>query len=68
MTQNQGADGRAILTADMLPIIHVAVTAACDGTDGLKDSIVSEPLRCAFEPARLCAVPRPLGSASATNS
>ena len=53
MMKNQGADGQAILTADLLPIIHAAVTAACDGTDGLKDGIVSEPLRCGFEPASL---------------
>ncbi len=48
---NTGADGRPILTADRLPILHRAVLAACDAADGLKDGIISDPLACAFDPA-----------------
>jgi len=48
---NTGADGKPILTADKLPILHQAVLAACDAEDGLKDGIISDPLGCRFDPA-----------------
>ena len=47
---NTGADGRAILTASKLPLLHAAAIAACDATDGLKDGLISEPRRCNFDP------------------
>ena len=49
--KNSGADGRPILTADKLPILHKAVLDACDAADGLKDGLISEPLSCHFDPA-----------------
>jgi feruloyl esterase len=43
---NSGADGKPILTADKLPILHRAVLDQCDVADGVKDGIVSDPLSC----------------------
>ena len=48
---NTGADGKPILTADKLPILHQAILAKCDAQDGLKDGLISDPLSCAFDPA-----------------
>jgi hypothetical protein len=49
--KNTGADGKPILTADKLPILHEAVLQACDASDGLKDGLISDPLSCHFDPA-----------------
>ena len=43
---NTGADGKPILTADKLPILHQAVLDQCDALDGLKDGLISDPLGC----------------------
>ncbi len=43
---NTGGDGKPILTADKLPILHKAVVAQCDAADGLKDGLISDPLSC----------------------
>ena len=48
---NTGPDGKPILTADKLPILHEMALAACDAADGLKDGIISDPLACNFDPA-----------------
>lgn len=48
--KNTGADGKAILTTDTLPILHQAALAACDAADGLKDGLISNPLACHFDP------------------
>jgi feruloyl esterase len=45
--------GRAILTSARLPLIHAAVMAACDATDGLADGLIAQPALCAFDPATL---------------
>lgn len=50
---NQDANGDYILLADKLPLIHTAVLNACDGIDGLKDGLIDDPRRCAFDPATL---------------
>ncbi len=44
---NTGPDGKAILVADRLPILHKAVLAACGDADGL----VADPRACHFDPA-----------------
>ncbi len=49
--QNTGADGKPVLTADKLPILHRAVLQACDAADGLKDGLISNPFACRFDPA-----------------
>ena len=48
---NTGADGRAIIVADRLPILHKAVVAACDKIDGLEDGLIADPRQCKFDPA-----------------
>ncbi|WP_207102538.1 tannase/feruloyl esterase family alpha/beta hydrolase [Paracoccus shandongensis] len=50
---NTGADGKPILLSDKLPLLHRAVIAACDGTDGARDGLISQPAACAFDPATL---------------
>ncbi|MGI4878913.1 MAG: tannase/feruloyl esterase family alpha/beta hydrolase [Janthinobacterium lividum] len=47
---NTGADGKPILLAPRLPILHRAVVAACDTLDGQKDGLISAPSLCHFDP------------------
>lgn len=47
---NTGSDGKAILVAARLPVLHNAVVEACDGIDGLKDGLIANPLVCHFDP------------------
>jgi hypothetical protein len=48
---NAGADGKAILTEDKLPILHQAALDKCDAADGVRDGLISDPLACRFDPA-----------------
>lgn len=41
------------LTARHLNLIKSAMLAACDARDGVTDSVVEDPRRCAFDPASL---------------
>ena len=50
---NKDANGDFILLAGKLPLIHTAVLNACDTLDGLKDGLIDDPRRCAFDPATL---------------
>lgn len=50
---NTGADGKPVLLAARLPILHAAVLKACDALDGLADGVVGNPLVCHFDPATL---------------
>lgn len=36
-----------------LDLIHAAVLEQCDGIDGIKDELISNPLRCDFDPSVL---------------
>ena len=47
------ANGNAILPTSKLPLINQAALAACDGLDGIKDGIISEPQACHFDPGVL---------------
>ena len=55
-TQNRDANGKAILLAAKLPVLHSAVVKACDKFDGVADGLLSDPRLCSFEPkAIVCA-------------
>lgn len=41
------------LTREAVELISQATLAACDKTDGLEDGLISEPLRCSFDPESL---------------
>ena len=43
---NTGPDGKAILTAADMPLLHDAVLKACDGLDGLADGQITDPRAC----------------------
>jgi feruloyl esterase len=47
------ANGKTILPTSKLPLINKAAVAACDGVDGIKDGIISEPQICHFDPGVL---------------
>lgn len=46
---NTGADGKAIVLAAQLPLLHRAVMASCAGGDGL----IADPRTCHFDPGVL---------------
>jgi feruloyl esterase len=41
------------LSPSRLPLIQQAAVAACDGLDGVKDGLIGDPRRCAFDPGVL---------------
>jgi feruloyl esterase len=43
---NTGADGKAILTAPRVAILHRAVLAQCDALDGQQDGLLADPRAC----------------------
>ena len=47
------ADGSPILTPQDLTNVTQAAVAACDAGDGLKDGLIEDPRKCAFDPATL---------------
>ncbi|MCQ4159473.1 tannase/feruloyl esterase family alpha/beta hydrolase [Roseomonas sp. GC11] len=54
---NTGADGKPILTAARLPVLHRAVLAQCDALDGQEDGLVSAPALCHVDPTLLLCPP-----------
>ena len=48
---NIDANGKVILTADKMPILHKAALESCDAVDGLKDGLIADPRACHFDPA-----------------
>jgi feruloyl esterase len=46
-------DGVAILPAAKLQVIHDAVLNRCDLLDGVKDGLLENPMRCAFDPKEI---------------
>src|SRR6202790_3626888 len=52
----QGVYGRnpaSYISSTKIPALQVAALEACDSLDGVKDGIISDPLRCRFDPAVL---------------
>ena len=47
------ANEAARLSSDKARLVHTAVLEACDADDGVTDGVVSDPERCAFDPAVL---------------
>jgi feruloyl esterase len=52
-TATHGADGKPLLTQAKLALVTKAVVDACDAGDGLKDGLIDDPRKCAFDPAKL---------------
>lgn len=50
---NKGPDGQAVLVASRLPLLHNAVLAQCDGLDGQRDGLLTDPRACQFDPATI---------------
>ena len=46
-------DPASHIPAAKYPLIHHAVLDACDASDGLKDGLIEDPLRCKFDPGVL---------------
>jgi feruloyl esterase len=46
-------DAAAFIPASKYAMLHAAVLAACDALDGVKDGVIENPLRCAFDPRTL---------------
>ena len=44
---------RSFIPASKYPLIHQAAINACDGNDGLKDGLITDPRSCRFDPAVL---------------
>jgi hypothetical protein len=52
----QGVYGRnpaSYISSTKIPALQAAALEACDALDGVKDGIISDPLRCHFDPAVL---------------
>ena len=52
-TATHTPDGKPILTQPKLALVTKAVVEACDGLDGLKDGLITDPRTCTFDPAKL---------------
>ena len=46
-------DGDGYIPAAKVPLIGIAVNAACDALDGIKDGVLNDPRRCHYDPAAL---------------
>jgi len=54
------ASGQPLLADRELKLVTDAAVAKCDKDDGVKDGIISDPLRCRFDPAELaCSTSHP---------
>ncbi|WP_424137855.1 tannase/feruloyl esterase family alpha/beta hydrolase [Roseomonas chloroacetimidivorans] len=52
-TQMFHRDPGANLMAAQVPVIAEAVQRACDGLDGVRDGVLTDPRRCSWDPAEL---------------
>ena len=53
ITQAVHKDDASYIPPDKFAVIHNAVLAACDAADGVKDGVLEDPTRCAFDPKAL---------------
>lgn len=44
-------DPASFIPASKYPMLHQAALTACDADDGLKDGLITDPMRCQFDPA-----------------
>jgi Tannase and feruloyl esterase len=44
-------DKASWIPPEKYPVLHQAALNACDALDGVKDGLISEPMRCHFDPA-----------------
>lgn len=49
----KAAETGAVIPQAKLVLLHKAVLDECDGLDGLRDGLISDPEACRFDPARL---------------
>jgi feruloyl esterase len=52
-TRQTAADQSHFIPKEKLAIVKAAVINACDASDGLKDGLIQNPLRCHFDPAAI---------------
>jgi feruloyl esterase len=48
-----GRNPAGYISSTKIPVLQTAALDACDALDGVKDGIISDPLRCHFDPAVL---------------
>ncbi len=56
-TATHNADGTPILNASKLALVTKAAVAACDGNDTLKDGLIEDSRKCAFDAGTLACKP-----------
>ena len=44
-------DAASFIAPEQLAVLHRAALNACDGRDGLLDGLISDPMRCRFDPS-----------------
>ncbi|MGH6910368.1 MAG: tannase/feruloyl esterase family alpha/beta hydrolase [Phenylobacterium sp.] len=54
----------ALIPPEKLPVLHAAVLADCDGDDGLKDGLITDPEACRFDPASIICAPSDIVAAA----
>lgn len=54
---NTGPDGKPVVTADKLPVLHRAALNACDAADGLKDGLIGNPAECHVDTSAIVCKP-----------
>ena len=60
-------NGKAILDTGAMALLHQAALDQCDKEDGVKDGLISNPLECSFDPAKiLCKAGQSQGCLSAS--
>jgi feruloyl esterase len=50
VAQAVGKDDASYIPPQKFDVIHNAALEACDAADGLKDGVIEDPTRCAFDP------------------